>query len=89
MHTTIVTLLSFLHQLFVQLIISKQGFYGEIILIFNYGMDEFLIYCNIYRFIPCNFWRTGKLSEKIFKEQQNVYTFRMSAISLAFGFLYT
>ena len=31
---------------------------------------------------------SGLASEKTFKEQQNVFTFRMSAICLAFGFLY-
>ena len=53
--------------------------------IFYYVNDEFLIYCYIYQFILCNCAGWGKLSEKTFKDQQNNCTFRILAISRAYG----
>ena len=52
---------------------------------FYYGNEEFLIYSYIYQFIPCKCAGWGKLSEKTFEEQQNNYTFGISAIGLAYG----
>ena len=34
---------------------------------FYYGSDEFLVYCDIYQFIPCKMAGWGKLSEKHLK----------------------
>ena len=56
---------------------------------FEASMDEFMIYCNIYRFIICKLPKWGKLSEKTFKVQYNTYTSRISSICLAYGFWLT